>query len=1671
MTFIDDYALVGFWPLHEPSGTPYWHNYSPRMHAGLSGQLFDFRVTRSTERDENVPRAKWPGLGSHFVPESGITHTGLQLHGRWEQGDQSRWYATKQLICGDGNFSSRRFGIPPDVAQSGFTVGLWVMPTSDGWWNGIETGGIASSEQTDRYLGRVHSLLARCTRDNGFFIGISGQQAGATQFASEKDGGPHQLRAYLHGLGGEVGVGGGVDSTHISTPIESGRPTHLTFVHRVENPATDLYSYAFYKDGHLVGSGQITESTESHKMVATTVVGASHFADTPLCLGGVSDETTTSTDSYNRSTGWGHLVSGVYWFERPLWDAEVEALHNAGGLQIDEGTAPLIGKEKAVELTDPHLLAYYPFQSPGYPDVSRHHHPLIFQGDEAGQGTTAIATPGPFDRGGVTTVLNNATFALGTSSGVANALLASNGSFSIGFFACPDATTVFARDQLCSLGALGSTEAPNLIDAIGGWQISTGNVSNVTKQRVRFFELGSNDVELRQAQGDRWRRTYSHYGIVYDVQTQGVAYYIDGLLQESGTLSENFSLTVRGLLGSGYPIYFLGGVQGTSTSLTAPDAFLSNGGLDNSISDIAMFTRPIEQQEMRYLAVSGIDTTILNYTVHDPRLRGYWKGDEETHTILQDRCTLFQDLQAPLVACASQVVWQAIIYDGGESDTLTPFFPTDWFSRVRETPPELASFGNLGVTSGAWVVQGGSKGAIATNVSPVVDRKSSYANIQNRFAVAFEDRNQQGQHHFEEYIHSFEVTPSGFIPAIYDPWSNGAGAFPGLNSLIFVNHKGTSDAFACWLTSINANNPDPAGQDAGTGPSGVTIVWGATDGGTSIVATSISGNLVFGVPNRVLFHCKPLNPYQFENLTPPPHVLSVYIGGVMVDRRVIDWDAAMFVSDSSPNLAARAWRVEFGGISINDAQTAQITDRLSGLGDIYLRNMFIMRGRFTQTDVDTLAANGIIDNPSIGGYINNQGRSVTSVSVTHPDLETYCRFAGGESGAIDLSSKQQPLTHLARIIIEDGTDTWGSFGSAATADDNAGTKMRYLPGPLAANDLGIQSSGITYAGDQPSLDALAVAPFVASGTPFTRPDLGFTIAFWYSMRDDNGSSEVKIPISFGGVPNVHNTTQNRDCSWAIVYDAGENFVMHLSIDGTMHLDPNGTTTERAGSRRCGMYHSKGFEFDRTLDQTKKGSTQPAHLDSLSHYAWAYDPAGLGSVRGYLNGVMITEICMDGHQLRIPTDPTLRMISLMSPQTTPWLWDATELDDDGVLTDFAYFSAPLTDAEIRSIAFNGIVSPFSVAASGIIGGFSLGQDTGSGIVGVYARGQDEGSGIIGGFGMGSTPISGIIGGFSSGVVVTTGLIGGYMRALDEGSGLWGGMVLGSILGSGMVAGYLQGLATNSGIFGGHVFAVLPTTDGSGMFGGMSFGSILGDGFFGGMTIGGLTGGPQDFDAYYVVEGFAKRDFDAQLEATTSLSSEFDAKVIIFQEEAPPLVEIIIPGKTVEGLVPPFNQYFIGKASGTQDKTITKTIWNFGDLTPVVEVAESGAGCYPVQHSFATSGFYVVRFTAIDSDGIHNSAMRFVNAASGIPEALISLSGVPQIGEAALSVAFDMTIEALPDGVTIVSDLLTYDDGQTTTTLNPTHDYTEPGIYRPVWCVRDSRGFIWCDSLDPGIDFLK
>jgi hypothetical protein len=574
-------------------------------------------------------------------------------------------------------------------------------------------------------------------------------------------------------------------------------------------------------------------------------------------------------------------------------------------------------------------------------------------------------------------------------------------------------------------------------------------------------------------------------------------------------------------------------------------------------------------------------------------------------------------------------------------------------------------------------------------------------------------------------------------------------------------------------------------------------------------------------------------------------------------------------------------------------------------------------------------------------------------------------------------------------------------------------------------NISTQASGISYIGNAPAGDTSTSAPFAVSGAGFNTPRDGFSVGFWYAQRFVPAAlNDSALIISYGKVPGAFNLNTDVNAGWAIYLDDNSNIKMGLSIDGTLNLEPDSVAS--AGNVRCGLERNAVDANPDFIDNFTRGMTLPGHIDGWNHFTWTYDPSGSGVVKCYFNGGLVDQRDMLGQK---PNQPDFhgQMMSVFGGLVGDWDWTDDDIfDEHGALTDLFYFSRALNEKEVKYIAYHGIAdAPAIPIASGLVGGYIAGQDTASGIIGGYIQGQTDVSGIVGGYIVGSIASSGLLGGYISGInSPMSGIIGGYIVGSTASSGLLGGLLLGADIGSGLLGGYI---------------------------------------------LGGLSGN-LEFDAVFSVSVMAAQDYDAITQISQTINDDFDAKVVVFEDECLPLVAIETPSESVSGLAPPFDQYFVGKASGLQNKTITKTRWRFGDFTPPVEVSESGAGCYPVSHTFAQSGFFIVKFEAIDSDGVHASATRIVNAASGIDPVLIALSGIPQAGNAALVVDFTTTIASTPIGVSVLNKLLDFDDGQTTISLNPTHSYTELGVYNPIWCVRDSRGVVWCDSLQPGLDLF-
>ncbi len=1566
MASINEGHLIGLWPLTEPSGSPVFHNYAGAYGGKPSGISYDLHVAVTNNADINEPRSIWPGSTSFLNPESGVTYVGYKVQGTSDRTPNDSGPLEKILVLGHGAFQHRRAFIGPSVAQSGFTVGFWVNPQSDGYDD------IAAASMTNELLAEAHALVAMSDASNGFIIGVSGRMSQGAQFNSNANN--KQLTAYAHVL---------QNAPHLSIPIESGRYTHLTFTYRFVSAGN--HQAVLYKDGRVAASG----NTSSILTNATA-----NFVARNLTVGG-SQTTSTLTGRYDNATGWGHLVSGLYAFSRVLPEGEILSMHNAGGLQPKDGIQYKTGKE--ILITDSSLIGYYPGLSVGYVDASKNHNALMAEGDEGNTQAAAgeilpISAPfgraGFYNNGGGTTA-----FAVVAGSGITNSIISSKSFTIAGWFIIPGTTTI-QSNTLFSFGSIGTTtEAPALSFHTAGFRVSSNSASSAVRVRAQMYEGGNpfNPVSVSGNYYDIQQAICHHITYVYDDQTFGMSLYIDGELAQSGTMSSSVIPQFQRLAASGFPFVFLNGVQDSN-----PETFVAAAGLNAGVSDLAIFGRPLLANEIIFLTQSGINLSKLQYTVQDPRLRGYWKGTEAESGIpvaVQDRARVWENMPLNLTRALSDAKWSVM----QTSDNKGPFYKIDMFGKTNTIPAALTSFGSLGLTSGVWTPAAGSPGnqAIATETN----RHSSIAAPALRFKPSITASNVAGQYFNEAYIVCFEVTPSGTIPSTFNDESRE------LNSLIFHHGNGT-DRFMGFLTSINAN-----GSPENAASSGISIVFQGRKTNAAGITPLVSGNIPYGVPSRIGVYIKPEFPYFFSSPASLPLSVSLYINGVLTHRREVTNTSANIWSASTPVTANDVWILEWGGRSVDDVNTNAVASDC-GLGNCFIRNMFIVKGILNNSDVLQFVTSGIYDNSDVVSNGYTDAIPTNTVTVANPNLKGYYRFTGANSGIDDLSIAHNNLTNLANQVA-----TSPGFASSS----NAAFNLRWVPGPMTFAAKSLQASGITYEGASFTA-ANAIAPFAVSGTAFNSPHLGFSVGFLLAKRASvSVANDASILVSYGRVPDTSQVTSFSDSSWAIMIDDTDSVKLVLSKNGTMYYDGS---VNLAKSATVEIGASRLSNSAIGAESYKLGVYEPGHSDSWERWIWTVDPPNQVA-KCYKDGMLIDSVTISTSGFNTPLVPETKIISFLVPQTGIWTWGISTAAFNEIITDFCYFDDVLTQEEVSYINLNGISVAFGTVSSGIVGGYINGLGFASGIIGGYIRGSSIASGIIGAFISGSSRVSGIIGGY----INARGLL------------------------SGIIGGYIEGNNTANTYIGSYITAV-----------------GLVSGLLGGFINGGLLG-RIEFDGAFSVQARGASDYDSQIEIQKTNNTEFDAEVTIYQDELPPDISIIVPSTTVSGLQVPFNQYFIGRASGLQGKTITLAKWNFGDLTPDVVVSPSGGIYYPILHRFASSGFYNVRFSVIDSNGIHNSATRFVNAASGIDPVRIALSGIPRAGNAVLSVAFSQNYITIPNSVSIITSLLTYDDGQSTSTLGTTHDYTEPGSYIPVWVIRDSRGVIWSDSLEPGSDFDK
>lgn len=1586
----NDGSLIGFWPMHEPSGTPWFRNWSPRHATGPSGISFHLHVHTTNSDGLGEPQSYYPGTALLSDPGSGVygvregfeagfsERFGFRSLGTADLVDGNDNLYRKVLVLGRGSWPNRRICEPPSIAQSGFTVGFWVYPATDHLSN------LIANNAWDT-MARYGALMHKGDFDDGFFVGVSGKLEQAAQFAIDPND-PYQLSAY-------ASFNSDVTSTNpdiISTPIESGTFTHITMTYRYIDGTNN--QVVLYKNGRVASSGNtsadLTDDEIGYANRLLTVAGSQTDANAPI-------------DRIEEAVGFGQVMSGVYVFERPLHEGEVLEMHDRGGLQAQNVDLP---EMTPVTLADSSIVSYVPITNPQMVDVTRYHN-NFFTDFGLDQENNFYMGRGPFGRGFTfdDSATSSVDIGLASGSGIFDRLFGENGgnkSFTIACMYNASFATNFLSQIVMSWGDIGTPvdtqRDENRTNC--GFIVATRDGSNQVKPVADFYasgtaaDDGSRTTSLESQSSDYWTSTAGHIAIVWDEATFGIALYLDGELAQSGNLAWSLGTVLTNVGGSGYPLVFGNGIINHDLNNLAMQNL---GGNDMSLGELFVANRPLEPQEVRYLANSGIDITGLYYGPHDPRVMGYWKGtDSPTNELIsRDRAGAWRGEDAVLghmVRVLSNSDWDDII----GNDNLGQQLYGDRFNNHMDS--------QLGFTSGVWAVMGGSQGVHTENEA--INRRCASNSFTQRFRTV--DLNLNSPSEVSETVWGFEVTPSGDIPAVFGTESEGRW-----NSQVMA-FGDTNDLLTAYITSANA----PAG-------SGITLVWQGIDG--TLERPLCSGNISYADTSRILFRALPLEAGYDQGIISNHILFQMYVDGTCVSSSIVPSDES-FIQPTGNALNADDWFLSIGGQAIADTQIT-LRNISDGLGGNFMRNVFVMIGSFTKNDIDFLATSGIRDDKVLGGYQSDL--SMTSVDTADEDLQGYWRFSGPDagSGITDLSIKGNNLRHIAREVLDDG-----SFSSA----DNAAYNLRYVPMPFLNAPLNTQASGITYADNEPAINNI-VAPFATSGSAFDLAPSGFSVGMWVCVREATAQTDDYYGlVAFGPVPDFSTNTSFIDASWFIFMDEFENMRMLMSTDGQMHMEPNSRNNTQ-GNIECGVFGTPSLTKDAygVPGCNNIGIFEAANVTGWQHLIWSYDHknsslvGGSGVLTCYFNGEPIDRRPVPSSGFHIPMQPDARMMTVYMHQQDgiPWGFGSTFGDNDindPVITDLFYMSRALTDEEARSIAMQGISPPIATPASGFLGGFILAVAGVSQPLGGYIRGLDTASGVLAGYMQGANGASGIM--------------AGYMQGQDFGSGILAGFMDGINVISGVLAGYMQGASSSSGVFAGYMQGAISAIE--------------------------------RFDAAFTVNAVTAAQFDAQVQLTQRISAQFDAQVQLFKPECPPSVQIIVPQNGVSGVNTPLNQYFIGSGTADQNKTIVRAEWLFADLTSSQVVSASGANqdLFPISHVFSQSGYYTVRFTVTDSEGLSASDTTVINLASGVPPVEITLSGVPQQGLAPLSVQFTQTVETLPTGVTVAASLLDYDNGQTSVTLNKKHIYTEPGLYRPIWVVRDSRGVFWSDTLEPGID---
>lgn len=1305
-----DTALVFYYPLNESSGTPIFKNYAS-ITANQFGNMRSSGITLDlvphiVDSDANS-ESTWPGNETFLIPSG--TVSGLMVLGRGLFATTS--YTNYVWLVGGGNEVARRAVTTPGIANSGFTIGGWIYPNSSGMSHQADTGANqAGLSMRHALISRIKSTAATPSYSTGFIVGVSGQlEFGAQAAQPDPNNFDRTLMLFAH-----VGNATAGNHRHLQTAIESGRFTHFTFVYTYTNAGSQTFD--LYKDGVLAatttGDGDLDLSS-------------SNFSERALSIGGTERiDSANAAFDYTFAAGHRHVVSGLYFFERPFIAADVTELHGGGGITVDtfsksSGTALLV--------TDQSLLGYYEFNGKGGTDSSLKSNHLII--DEDSINAKLVSISGPFGKHGYWNDGSSTLNPLIAPSSLTMNLRNSPWTIA-GWFFINDPTT--AASHIWSLG----TESNATLRFASLDYQTAGKVPRFTIYRDGTT-AGTVVRLIPSGQGNGFNRSWFHAACIYDHRPDtelpyNAFLYINGELSASGNLGSALATTA---IDNGLPLVILGA---NSTSSIAFDATKGDG---NGCAQIAIFNRPLNQFEVRGLALSGINTDSIIFTPHDPRLRAYWRCNEPSGA------PLILDY-ASYGGSGNQTALRSHLVPYINSNTIDLSFgntvTATTSNRALEFLNILIDSEGKGITSGVFVPMGGTVG---TNQSSVPAGRDSASSLSRRF-----NNNQDGKtirepppdHDFALY---FQLTPSGEVPRTF------FGRAP--NSALFsygadTGVSTTNDGWSLFLTDVNKGP---------SSTSGTAIVF-QTKATLTTYFPLVSGNVTTGNTNKILIRTKTFHDGRTTDDDNNIVEVDLWIDGVLIQRQQYDQNTFAL----SPNTPSNLYKLMIGANS-SPLGAAPVLDskQHGGLGGIFLKEIAFLMGSLSDRETQILANKGITMN---AGLSTPESRiPMTRVSNADANLEGYWRFSDptGSNSGLDLSIKGNNLQ---------------TFRPAPASSQNSLNQLKVVRGPFRGyTNYPIEASGIGYPANTTSI---SFPPFVVSGVGMQNPQNSFSVGIRVITNTSSPNTNAGIILCYGPYPRTNSIPQ--DASWSIgTQNTLDNVYLNLSLDGAV-VDTSSIATS-SGQVCVGTNCKHGTEIGYPLGRF--GYTESAAFQGLNQYTFTYN-SNTKVAKAYLNGEIVDQQILLA--LHNPTIPENKFISFLVPATgqpSPWTWgNSAKSATDLVLNETFYFSRVLDDSEVRYIAASGISKATTTSTSGVIGGWLQGLGISSGVAGGYTIGFiPQASGVAGGYILGLGQASGIAGGYIYANAVASGIVGGWTKSVGMSSGVCGGLTYGALSGTG------------------------------------------------------------------------------------------------------------------------------------------------------------------------------------------------------------------------------------------------------------------------------------------------